>query len=40
MNAVKHLVYVVDKLCVLMYRGPSIALVLMDSILQLGLCGI
>lgn len=39
MSAVKRQVYVVDKLCVQMYLGPSIVLVLMDSILQLELCG-
>lgn len=39
MSAVRHLVYVVNKLCVLMHQGPSIVLVLMDFTLQLDLCG-
>lgn len=39
MSAVRHQVYVVDKLCVQMYLGPSIVLVLMDSTLQLEWCG-
>ena len=39
MSAVRHLVYVVNVLCALMYRGPSIVLVLMDSSLQLESCG-
>ncbi|KAM7372133.1 hypothetical protein PAMP_009326 [Pampus punctatissimus] len=34
-SAVRHRVYVVNKLCVLMYRGPSIVLVLMNFTLQL-----
>ena len=39
MSAVRRLVYVVDKLCVQMYLGPSIVLVLMDSTHQLESCG-
>lgn len=39
MSAVRHLAYVVNKLCVLMYQGPSTVLVLMDFSLQLELCG-
>lgn len=39
MSAARHRAYVANKLCVLMYQGRSIVLVLMDSSHQLELCG-
>ena len=39
MSAVRHLVYVVNKLCVLMNQGHTIVLVWMDFILQQESCG-
>lgn len=39
MSALRHLVYVVKTLYVLMYRGPSFVLVVMDSTPRLESCG-